>query len=559
MHLTDRIAAKFGISPAEREQTVGGMLASGRGTSGGYWLQLLTAMFIATLGLVLGSTAVVIGAMLVSPLMTPIINLGMGLAIGSPVLVVRSAIRFAASSAVVVGGAAVVVLVLPVREVTSEISSRTSPTALDLAIASCCAVAGIYAAVRAGSDTTSTAAGTAIGIALVPPLCVVGFGLGIGIGRIAAGAALLFTANFCAIVLVSVLGFLLFGFGSVPVAALERAHAEAFEPTRLSGRIARRLNMFFASRASRVVRIVMPFALVLLVFVPLRSALGEVAWEVRVRSAVQEALRGVAAETVQSQVRIEDHKVSVRIVVIGNAETARRIRSSLHERIDRVAPKTKVSVEVLAVPDSDALARAESAARDTPVAPLPGAPVWSAARPVMAARDELEHVLEAWPAEACGPLLAWNVAFPRDAAEMTVTVVHVGAPLGPAASDVLSRAIERAGGDRARINDVALSPVPIEHDVGRGAEWLVSVARELTRAGDVGARVEAPFACIALPERGESIDVAASVLRQHPRASITSRSGERWSFRWSTSPCPAGDAGADGVDGGGAGDGGERD
>ena len=96
--LTQRLADAFGIEAATKTETVSAMLVSGRGRAGGYWLQLVTAMVIATLGLVVGSTAVVIGAMLVSPLMTPIIHLGMGLAIGSPVLVVHSSIRFAVSS-----------------------------------------------------------------------------------------------------------------------------------------------------------------------------------------------------------------------------------------------------------------------------------------------------------------------------------------------------------------------------------------------------------------------------------------------------------------------------
>ena len=84
---------------------------------------------------------------------------------------------------------------------TRALTTRTSPTALDLLVAVFCAIAAAYAQVRSGSDTTATAAGTAIGIALVPPLCVVGYGLGTRSREIASGAALLFTANLCAILL----------------------------------------------------------------------------------------------------------------------------------------------------------------------------------------------------------------------------------------------------------------------------------------------------------------------------------------------------------------------
>ena len=273
--ITDGIAATFGVAPADRATRVAAMLAGGKGATAGYWLQLLLAMAIATLGLVLGSTAVVIGAMLVSPLMTPILSLGMGLAVGSPLLVLRSAIMIAASVTVVVASAALITLVMPIHELTSEISSRTSPTALDLAIASCCAVGGVYAVIRPGSDTASAAAGTAIGIALLPPLCVVGYGFGVATTGIASGAGLLFTANFCAILLFSVLGFSLLGYAHVDVALIEREHAEA-APAGITARVARRLSVFFAPKLGPAVRVAMPIAMVLSVFWPLRSALTEV-------------------------------------------------------------------------------------------------------------------------------------------------------------------------------------------------------------------------------------------------------------------------------------------
>ena len=162
VYLQDRIAAAFGIYPVDREATVRAMLDRSGRAPAGYWLQLLLAMGIASLGLVLGSTAVVIGAMLISPLMNPIVELGMGLAIGSPFLVLRSSARTGASIVVVVTSAALLTLALPFTEVTSEIAARTSPTALDLLVATLCAIAAAYTSVRPGSDTTSTAAGTAI-------------------------------------------------------------------------------------------------------------------------------------------------------------------------------------------------------------------------------------------------------------------------------------------------------------------------------------------------------------------------------------------------------------
>jgi len=183
-----RAATALGVDESARTETVVAMLQNNRRRAPGYWIQLTLAMGIATLGLVLGSTAVVIGAMLVSPLMGPIIELGMGFAVGSSFLVLRAAIRVVWSVVIVVGGAALLTLALPFHEVTGEIAARTAPTALDLLVAVFCALTAAYTTVRPASDTTAAAAGTAIGIALVPPLCVIGFGLGTGSVSIAGGA-----------------------------------------------------------------------------------------------------------------------------------------------------------------------------------------------------------------------------------------------------------------------------------------------------------------------------------------------------------------------------------
>jgi uncharacterized membrane protein len=99
----------------------------------------------------------------------------------------------------------------------SEISARTSPTVLDLITASFCALAGVYASVRPGSDTSTTAAGTAISVSLVPPLCASGYGIGTAAWPVAGGAALLFLTNLVAIVVVATSAFVASGFNRVDV------------------------------------------------------------------------------------------------------------------------------------------------------------------------------------------------------------------------------------------------------------------------------------------------------------------------------------------------------
>ncbi|MBA3891063.1 MAG: DUF389 domain-containing protein, partial [Gemmatimonadaceae bacterium] len=215
------LAAALDLTPESRAGTVVAMLQSNARRAPGYWLQLTLSMGIATLGLVLGSTAVVIGAMLVSPLMGPIIELGMGFAVGSSLLVIRSFIRVFMSVVWVIVSAAMITVLLPFHEVTSEIASRTAPTALDLILAAFCALTAAYTTVRVAADTTAAAAGTAIGIALVPPLCVTGYGVGTGSVAIASGAGLLFTANFSAIVVLAALSFVLLGSNDVDAGPLE--------------------------------------------------------------------------------------------------------------------------------------------------------------------------------------------------------------------------------------------------------------------------------------------------------------------------------------------------
>ena len=179
--LQNAFATRLGISAADRTSLIASMLSKQEDDALSYWLQIFLSMGIATLGLVLDSTGVVIGAMLISPLMTPIVGLGMGLTTGSPFLTLRSAARVLANVAFVIGSAAIITRLLPFHEITGEIAGRTAPTLIDLGIASFCALAAGFTTVRQSSDTVAAAAGTAIGIALVPPLCVGGFGIGIAL------------------------------------------------------------------------------------------------------------------------------------------------------------------------------------------------------------------------------------------------------------------------------------------------------------------------------------------------------------------------------------------
>lgn len=154
----------------------------------------MTAMSggIAVLGLLLSSPAVVIGAMLLSPLMDPIMGIGFALATGDYRWLRQSAATLAWGTLMAVGLCALVVFLSPLTDITSEIAARTRPNLFDLLVALFSALAGAYAMIR-GRD--GTIVGVAIATALMPPLAVVGFGLATFNWTVFLGALLLFITN----------------------------------------------------------------------------------------------------------------------------------------------------------------------------------------------------------------------------------------------------------------------------------------------------------------------------------------------------------------------------
>jgi uncharacterized membrane protein len=107
----------------------------------------------------------------------------------------RAAIRTIASVGLVVLVATAITWLLPFHEITSELEARTVPSLLDLVVAAACALTAAYTTLRTDADIATTAAGTSVGISLVPPLCACGYGIALQDPAVSRGAALLFTAN----------------------------------------------------------------------------------------------------------------------------------------------------------------------------------------------------------------------------------------------------------------------------------------------------------------------------------------------------------------------------
>ncbi|WP_084001664.1 TIGR00341 family protein [Tsuneonella dongtanensis] len=171
----------------------------------------MTAMSggIAVLGLLLSSPAVVIGAMLLSPLMGPIIGLGFALAIGDYEWLRKSAKALVAGSLMAILLCALIVFLSPIQTVTSEIASRTRPNLFDLLVALFSALAGAYAMIRGKEGAI---VGVAIATALMPPLAVVGYGMATFNGTVFWGSLLLFVTNAITIALTAMVMARLYGF-----------------------------------------------------------------------------------------------------------------------------------------------------------------------------------------------------------------------------------------------------------------------------------------------------------------------------------------------------------
>jgi uncharacterized hydrophobic protein (TIGR00271 family) len=136
---------------------------------------LIFAIFVASLGLNVNSTAVIIGAMLISPLMGPIMGIGLGMAINDIPLLRRALYSFGVATLVALATSTVFFLVSPINDAHSEILARTSPNIYDVLIALFGGLAGTLA--TASRNKGNVIPGVAIATALMPPLCTAGYGL----------------------------------------------------------------------------------------------------------------------------------------------------------------------------------------------------------------------------------------------------------------------------------------------------------------------------------------------------------------------------------------------
>jgi uncharacterized hydrophobic protein (TIGR00271 family) len=179
--------------------------------SGRYVFMAVMSCAIATLGLLLSSPAVIIGAMLISPLMGPIMLMGFSLCILDLLAMRRAMFSMACGVVAAITISFLIVKLSPLTEITPEIIARTRPNFFDLLVAIFSGLAGGYAVIQRKGETI---VGVAIATALMPPLAVTGYGLAVGSMPVAGGSFFLFMTNLLAIALSVTVLSRLYSFGA---------------------------------------------------------------------------------------------------------------------------------------------------------------------------------------------------------------------------------------------------------------------------------------------------------------------------------------------------------
>jgi uncharacterized hydrophobic protein (TIGR00271 family) len=283
------------------------------------------ATAIATFGVKADSTAVVIGAMLIAPLMNPIMALTAGVLMGWPKRVARSAWRVGLGIVIGVLVASLMSLISPdFTSITtnSQVLSRTSPTILDLMIALAAGSAGAYALTH--PKVSNSLPGVAIAVALAPPLAVVGVSLEAGEWSFAGGAFLLFLTNLVGIIFAGGVAFVLSGYS--PLFNVER-----------SGQQGRRS---LALVITALVLVAIPLA------VMGDTILDEVSSKSRAQDTVDEWL-GEDSLFAAVKVNVDGSNVEVVIVGTGDPPDPEELATSLTQALDR-----SIKLELSVIPES---------------------------------------------------------------------------------------------------------------------------------------------------------------------------------------------------------------
>lgn len=298
------------------------------------WI-LIFSIFVASIGLNVSSTAVVIGAMLISPLMGPIVGVGMSVAINDVDTLKRSFVNLGIMVGLSVLTASIYFFISPVKEETPELVARTYPTILDVLVAIFGGLALIVAKTKKGT-IASVILGVAIATALMPPLCTVGYGLANAKWEYALGALYLFSINAVFIALSTFVVAKLLGFPLVKYANSRRRRRTA-------------------QIASTVAVIVMIPSVILFV-----NLLRKQVFESKAREFLAETVRFTGAETLKATSDYTQKTIDVYLIGnsvpsgtietwqerLGEIEALKESRLIVHQGADQTQDINRLSTEL---------------------------------------------------------------------------------------------------------------------------------------------------------------------------------------------------------------------
>lgn len=489
----------FGLRTWERPALYRETAEAGTDTDVPFFAVLLLSGAIATLGLVLNSTAVVIGAMLVAPLLGPLLGLSLALTVGDGRLFIQTAAAVLLGAAGIVALAALLTMLLPFHTVTDEIASRTRPTTLDLGIAVFSGLAGAVVTASREARLSASIPGVAVAVALVPPLGVAGFGIATAQWAITRGALLLFGANLAGIVLSGMGVFFLIGMHRTDVVKVARAWHDEGHATGLAATIsdARWLDRL-PGMATPLGRFVLVAAFMVAVAVPLTSSLSEFIREARIGQAVarveERVEAGERAFVIERETVYGEDATTVRLRVATREWISDEEEAELTTALSEAAGEpVTLSIEQVLASSGDLAAFADAlpsrpSVRTTPAAPEP------APNTLATIRGRLADVLRGLALPDSVTIVGGEITVDSENARPAVVVAYGAARRLPREAEaVIARQAAGALGidpADARTTAVVLGPraLPDSAAAPRLARLLARYPRlQLTLRGDTAA------------------------------------------------------------------------
>lgn len=476
---TWRMSQFLGIRPADRKYFYIEAIRASSLAHAQFWVLIFFAAALTVLGLILNQSAIVIGAALIVPIAWPVVAAGFALTIGDVYFFFKLLLKLALAAALIVALSSAFGGLLPFNAVNAEIASRTRATILDFLVAFFAGMAGA-AMLFSRKRTLQFLPGTILGVTLLPPLAVMGFGLGSGLHvDIFQGAAILFTSNFFAAVLGASWIFALAGMPSVAGLKSIRTFKRRELNKPVVKTIFRRLGLQDLAEGTGSVRsrILMAAVFLLALVIPLQMAFNQLSMEFRARQAVSELEKifevpGRSA-IINSASSIGEDAIVVRIQVATNAfftsSDIRRFEERVSDRTGKAARLDLVQ-SLSDVGEGEKIRGILSQTVPSPAEYLPGIPELT-----IGLSNELEKSLRAVPMPRSVTILGASAGLGPGGQAATFRIDYLAdEALSEDASSILTQMLERQM--KLGAGTIRLAHVPARYSVRLDANGRVSAA-----------------------------------------------------------------------------------